>query len=116
MKSKDDKIARLVILGFAVLFLVSVVVFAVPVVDEFPSDGFACINQPCIMPQITIYQYLDREYINPTVVTKLTCNADNKTWYVALDLSESCGDKVVIDTIYCLEFHPYTGICLDTGF
>jgi len=60
MKAKDDKIARLVIIGFAVLFLVSVVVFAVPVVDEFPV--FNCITTPCEMPKITIHQYIEREY------------------------------------------------------
>ncbi len=44
----------LVVIGLSVAWL------NVPVIDEF--EVFNCITTPCDMPQITITQYIEREY------------------------------------------------------
>jgi len=47
-----------IIVGIVIFILI--VVFFVPLVDEF--ETFNCITTPCIMPKITIHQWLHSQY------------------------------------------------------
>lgn len=47
-----------IILIFAFLLIAVNVKF----IDEFPADGFACITQPCIMPKITIIEWITQQF------------------------------------------------------
>ncbi len=47
-----------IIIGIVIFVLI--IVFFVPLVDEF--ETFNCITIPCMMPKITIHQSLHNQY------------------------------------------------------
>ncbi len=51
---------RNIALIIAAVIFVLIVVFFVPLIDEF--ETFNCITTPCIMPKITIHQWLHNQY------------------------------------------------------
>ncbi len=55
-------LSSLLLLAFGIFLIL----YVIPLVDEF--ETFNCITTPCDMPKITIYEYIDREYINPSVL------------------------------------------------
>jgi hypothetical protein len=57
MKLDVDRI--IILIGFILVFVI-IIIFKIPFIDEFPTDGFACITQPCIMPKITIIDWITR--------------------------------------------------------
>ena len=56
MKVTKDHIPILIVIVGFIIGLMMVIRF----IDEFPADGFACITQPCVMPQITIFEWITR--------------------------------------------------------
>ena len=60
MKPSEFLLPAIILVG-----IIGIFVLGVPTIDEF--ETFNCITTPREIPQITIYQYLDREYINPPV-------------------------------------------------
>jgi len=51
---------RNIVIIIAAVIFVLIVVFFVPLIDEF--ETFNCITTPCIMPKITIHQWLHNQY------------------------------------------------------
>jgi len=47
-----------IIIGIVIFVLI--VIFFAPLVDEF--ETFNCITTPCVMPKITIHQWLHNQY------------------------------------------------------
>ncbi|MBT4327005.1 MAG: hypothetical protein HOD60_08895 [Candidatus Nitrosopelagicus sp.] len=58
MKLSKYKYHILLVIPIVIILLGGIFVF--PMIDEFPADGFACITQPCVMPQITIFEWITR--------------------------------------------------------
>lgn len=56
---KNKSLFRIVI-GLTVLGFLIATLGGIKLIDEFPADGFACITQPCIMPKITIFEWITR--------------------------------------------------------
>ena len=59
-----NKLIRELLIIFIPVSIFAFLLIAVNVkfIDEFPADGFACITQPCIMPKITIIEWITQQF------------------------------------------------------
>ena len=49
-----------IVIIIGIVIFVLIVIFFVPLIDEF--EIFNCITTPCIMPKITIHEWLHNQY------------------------------------------------------
>ncbi len=57
---KNNHIIDIVLAIIIIKSIFWLIALSIPLIDEFDADGFACLNQPCVMPKITIYEWLTR--------------------------------------------------------
>lgn len=65
---------KIIGIGIIVMLWVILITTTIPFINEF--ETFNCTKEPCESPKITIYQYIDREYLNPPDFQIPDCNIE----------------------------------------